>query len=79
VESVVDKVGAPDLVGAKEPVTFAFKREDGSSIRICGLEGWELDTGSSSDEGLFSERLSTQSMPVIQIKRLTEETQRTKD
>lgn len=79
VESVVDEVGAPDLVGAKEPVAFAFKREDGSTFRICGLEGWELDTGSSSDEDLFSERLSTQSMPVIQIKRLTEETQRTKD
>lgn len=79
VESVVDKVGTSDLVGEKEPVAFAFKREDGSTFRICGLEGWELDTGSSSDDDLFSERLSTQSMPVIQIKRLTEETQRTKE
>jgi serine/threonine protein kinase len=80
VESVVDRVGPEDdLVDKKEPVTFRFKREDGSSFIISGLEGWELDSGDAEEGDLFNERPSTQSMPVIQIKRLKKETARPGD
>jgi serine/threonine-protein kinase len=58
----------------EEGTTLRFKREDGSTFSVSGLEGWEFGAGVRQASYATPTRLSTQSMPVIQVQRLTRKT-----
>jgi serine/threonine protein kinase len=58
----------------EEGTVLKFKRDDGSTFTVTGLEGWEFGAGVVQASYATPTRIDTQSMPVIQVQRLKKKT-----